>query len=77
MPGLCTEDAMKRFHVQLENGNIISGAVAFAAVWKQLTLFKPLGYVVDMPVIRNAAELAYKGFLKARPRLQRYMQRTQ
>lgn len=69
--GLCVEDALKRFHVQLENGKIVSGATAFSAVWKKLTIFKPLGYLVGMPVIKDIAEIAYRFFLKIRPFLQR------
>lgn len=73
--GLCTEDALRRLHVRLHDGDIVSGAIAFSAVWKQLTLFKPLGYFVGLPFVRNAAEIAYLGFLKIRPRLQRLFAR--
>ena len=71
--GLCTADAMQRFHIEMQDGRIESGALAFAEVWKQLRYFKPLGYVVSLPIVRNMAELAYIFFLKVRPRLQRLL----
>lgn len=77
VPGLCVADAMRRFHVEKQNGNIESGALAFAEVWKQLRFFKLAGYAMSLPMISTVAEHAYKGFLRLRPRLQRLLVNNQ
>jgi predicted DCC family thiol-disulfide oxidoreductase YuxK len=70
--GLCTEQAMRRFHVQLPDGGLKSGALAFAEVWKSLPRFRWLGILASLPVVRTIAELTYRGFLKIRPAMQRW-----
>ena len=35
-PGLCTADALARFHVQLPDGEFVSGGRAFAELWARL-----------------------------------------
>lgn len=73
--GLCVADAMQRFHVEKQDGSIVSGALGFAEVWKQLRFFKLAGYAISLPIMRSIAEIAYRGFLKLRPLLQRFLTR--
>lgn len=63
-------DLLTRFHAQ-ENGRLLSGAAAFAAMWRAIPLLRPLGLVADWPPISPAFEAAYRGFLRLRPSLQR------
>ena len=65
------DDAMRRFHVRKSDGKLISGAIAFAELWRNLPAFKLAGSFVGLPLIRNFAEIVYRLFLKVRPLMQR------
>lgn len=65
------DDAMRRFHVRKSDGKLISGAIAFAELWRNLPAFKLVGSFVGLPLIRNFAEMVYRLFLKVRPLMQR------
>ncbi|MCE2892129.1 MAG: thiol-disulfide oxidoreductase DCC family protein [Hyphomonadaceae bacterium] len=66
-------DMLARFHAQEAGGPLISGAKAFAAMWKHVTPFQPLGYVAQLPLILPFLDWLYGQFLKVRPRLQSLM----
>jgi predicted DCC family thiol-disulfide oxidoreductase YuxK len=66
-------DMLARFHAQEAGGPLISGAKAFAAMWKQVTPFQPLGYLAQLPLILPFLDWLYGQFLKVRPRLQNLM----
>ncbi len=66
-------DMLARFHAQEAGGPLISGAKAFAAMWKQVTPFQPLGYLAQLPLILPFLDWLYGQFLKVRPRLQTLM----
>lgn len=66
-------DMLARFHAQEAGGPLISGAKAFAAMWKQVTPFQPLGYLAQVPIILPFLDWLYGQFLKVRPRLQTLM----
>ncbi len=66
---------LARFHAS-EDGVILSGAAAFAAMWRAIPLLKPLGFAARHPVILRLLERLYTQFLKFRPRLQRLLQNT-
>ncbi len=68
--GLAPAAALARFHVRGADGTISSGAAGFAQLWLTLPGWRWLGRIVLLPGIRQAAELAYRGFLYARPALQ-------
>lgn len=70
-PGLCKADALSRLHVRTADGNLLSGALAFAEIWKVLPNFRLIGKIVGLPVINRLAESLYRLFLKVRPVLQR------
>ncbi|WP_292170944.1 DUF393 domain-containing protein [Brevundimonas sp.] len=61
---------LARFHAS-ENGQLLSGAAAFAAMWRAIPVLRPLGIAARAPLILWALERLYRGFLRLRPRLQR------
>lgn len=75
MAGLCPidpADLLARFHA-MENGTLLSGAAAFAAMWRAIPLLRPLGLIARVPLILGLLERAYIAFLRVRPRLQRWL----
>jgi predicted DCC family thiol-disulfide oxidoreductase YuxK len=65
---------LARFHAR-EDGVLLSGAAAFAAMWRAIPLLRPLGLAARNPVILSALEWLYLRFLRVRPRLQRLVSR--
>lgn len=61
---------LARFHA-LENGRVLSGAAAFAAMWRAVPLLRPLGLAARSPLVLAALERLYQLFLQLRPGLQR------
>ncbi len=66
-------ELLARFHAS-ENGTMLSGTAAFAAMWRAIPLLKPLGWAARNRVIHGLLELLYVRFLVLRPRLQRAVQ---
>jgi predicted DCC family thiol-disulfide oxidoreductase YuxK len=62
---------LARFHAE-EDGKLLSGAAAFAAMWRAIPLLRPLGLAARSPLVLRVLEAAYLRFLKVRPRLQRF-----
>lgn len=63
-------DLLARFHAS-EDGVLLSGAAAFAAMWRAIPVLRPLGLLARSPRILATLERAYLSFLRLRPRLQR------
>jgi predicted DCC family thiol-disulfide oxidoreductase YuxK len=63
---------LARFHAS-ENGFVLSGAAAFAAMWRAIPLLRPIGLAAYNPIILAGLERAYLLFLRIRPRLQRLL----
>ena len=61
---------LERFHVR-EDGQLLSGAAAFAAMWRAIPLLRPLGLLARNAFILSALERLYLVFLRVRPLLQR------
>ncbi len=61
---------LARFHAT-EDGVLLSGAAAFAAMWRAIPLLRPLGIVARRPWVLALLERLYTGFLRVRPPLQR------
>ena len=76
-PDLTCEAALARFHVREVNGRLLSGAEAFARLWRALPGWRWLGRLVATPVVLSLAEAAYRAFLPLRPRLARLVARRQ
>lgn len=64
---------LERFHAQEAGEPIVHGAAAFAVLWRELPLLKPLGVIARKPSILRILERAYIAFLRVRPRLQKLM----
>ncbi len=62
---------LARFHAQEAGGPVLSGAAAFAAMWRAIPLLRPLGLIARNGVVLALLERTYILFLKIRPRLQR------
>ena len=69
------EALLARFHAE-EDGQMLSGAAAFAAMWRALPLLRPLELLARSPVVLRALEKSYLGFLRFRPALQRVARRV-
>ncbi len=65
-PGLTPQMALSRMHVRTAAGILLSGAAAFAAMWRMMPGFKWLGWLLVMPPFAILAEWAYRGFLLGR-----------
>ncbi len=64
------EALLARFHAR-EGDRLLSGAAAFAAMWRAIPSLRLLGEVARFPPLLALLELAYRGFLRVRPALQR------
>jgi len=72
--GACPIDRqtlLERFHAREAGQPIVSGAAAFAAMWRAIPVLKPLGIAARSRIVLAALERLYLCFLKVRPWLQR------
>jgi len=67
-------ELLARFHAS-ENGVMLSGAAAFAAMWRAIPLLRPLGLAARHPAVLALLERGYRAFLRFRPKLQRLVSR--
>jgi len=70
--GLSQADLLARFHVQHADGRIESGARAFIALWERLPYWRWLARLGRLPGMASLMEIAYRGFLRVRPTMQRW-----
>lgn len=68
---ISTDELMKRFHAQERGEPVVSGAAAFAAMWRAIPLMRPLGVLARFRPMLWLLERMYRGFLVVRPWLQR------
>ncbi|MFM9849079.1 MAG: thiol-disulfide oxidoreductase DCC family protein [Hyphomicrobiaceae bacterium] len=71
--GACPLDKavmLARFHAQERGQPPVSGAAAFAAMWRAIPLLAPLGRLARFGPLLWLIERTYLGFLSVRPRLQ-------
>ena len=72
LPAGATRDAyLARFHVLRGGTEVLSGARAFVALWSALPGWRWLARAAALPGVTSGLELAYRGFLRLRPALQR------
>lgn len=62
---------LARFHAR-EDDVMLSGAAAFAAMWRAIPLLRPLGLLARHRPVLALLEQGYRLFLRARPTLQRW-----
>ena len=67
---------LARFHAR-EDGRLLSGAAAFAAMWRAIPLLRPLGLAARDRRVLALLEWGYLRFLRARPSLQRLANRLE
>ena len=67
---------LRRFHVQQADGQLLSGAEAFVALWARLPGWRWLAAVALWPGVTPMLEVAYRAFLPLRPTLQRWARRS-
>ncbi len=65
---------LARFHAE-EDGRLLSGAAAFAAMWRAIPLLRPLGLLARNRAVLRVLERGYLAFLGVRPRLQGALRR--
>jgi predicted DCC family thiol-disulfide oxidoreductase YuxK len=63
-------DLLARFHARETGQTVVSGAAAFAAMWRAIPVLRPAGELARIPVLLWLLERLYAAFLKIRPRLQ-------
>lgn len=64
-------DLLKRFHAQEYGKSIVSGAAAFAAMWRVIPVLRPFGLLARYRPVLWCLEAGYRLFLLFRPSLQR------
>lgn len=74
-PGLTQHVAMKRFHVRLPDGSLLSGARAFAALWEKTPNWKWASKLAHVPGMLPLLEVLYRLFLLVRPALSGFARR--
>ena len=74
-PGTTREQLLARFHVRGRDGQLLSGAQAFLALWAALPGWRWLALAGRLPGAAWVMELTYKIFLRWRPTLQRWAAR--
>lgn len=72
---ISTDELMARFHAQERGEPIVSGAAAFAAMWRAIPVLRPLGHLARFRPVLWTLERMYRGFLAVRPSLQRRVRR--
>ena len=74
-PGTTREQLLARFHVRGRDGELLSGAQAFLALWATLPGWGWLARAGRLPGATWAMERSYRLFLRWRPTLQRWASR--
>ena len=67
---------LARFHAR-EDGHVLSGAAAFAAMWRAIPALRPLGLLARNRSVLALLERTYLSFLRVRPRLQQWARRLE
>jgi predicted DCC family thiol-disulfide oxidoreductase YuxK len=69
-------ELLARLHAREEGGPLLSGAAAFAAMWRAIPLLRPLGLLARNGAVLASMERLYARFLRVRPRLQLWLARA-
>lgn len=65
-------DLLARFHAK-ENDEMLSGAAAFAAMWRAIPSLRALGLLARNQMVLSNLERLYVAFLRVRPHLQKLL----
>lgn len=63
-------ELLARFHAK-KGDTLLSGAAAFAAMWRAIPILRPLGFLARSSLALRFLENAYLAFLVVRPAFQR------
>ena len=74
-PGVTRDQLLARFHVRSRDGELLSGAQAFLALWAALPGWRWLALAGRLPGAAWVMEFTYRLFLRGRPTLQRWASR--
>lgn len=74
-PGVTREQLLARFHVRGRDGELLSGARAFLALWAALPGWRWLALLGRLPGAVWLMERGYRLFLRLRPLLQKWAAR--
>ncbi|WP_345822445.1 DUF393 domain-containing protein [Methylobacterium fujisawaense] len=69
-------DMLARFHAR-EGESVLTGAAAFAAMWRAIPVLRPLGLLARSGRVLQVLERLYGVFLRVRPRLQHLARRLE
>ena len=69
-------ELLARFHA-LEDGQVLAGAAAFAAMWRAIPLLRPIGLLARNARVLAFLERLYDRFLQLRPGMQRLARRLE
>jgi predicted DCC family thiol-disulfide oxidoreductase YuxK len=75
-PEISRAEAMGRFHVRRADGRLVSGAAAFAELWKATPGWRWLGHIAALPPFVWIGEGLYRLFLLIRPSIQKAVRRA-
>jgi len=65
-----TAELLARFHAREGQQPVVSGAAAFAAMWRAIPILRPLGQAARLQPVLWILERLYRVFLRVRPGLQ-------
>ncbi len=75
-PDTCPLDRtemLARFHAREARGPLLSGAAAFAAMWRAIPMLRPLGEAARNRLVLSVLERLYLRLLLVRPHVQRWL----
>ena len=58
------EELLGRFNARRADGSWAVGVDAFQGIWRELPYWRRAAWAFDVPGLRGATELAYRGFLR-------------
>ncbi|MEP7210280.1 MAG: DUF393 domain-containing protein, partial [Alphaproteobacteria bacterium] len=64
-------ELLTKFHASEDGGPLLSGAAAFAAMWRSIPLLRPFGLLAQRGPALWLLDRLYVVFLRARPALQK------
>lgn len=65
-------ELLERLHA-VEDGVMLTGVAAFAAMWRAIPILRPFGMAARWPLVERVLEAVYRWFLQHRPLLQAWL----
>ena len=64
--GITLAEGLRLLHAKDNSGQINVGVDAFILIWKQLSRWRVLAFLIGLPIIRHIANAAYRVFVNWR-----------